>query len=110
MTGKLIFNDDTQYELHTTSGKIFNISKALNNAYYSDKKVATCGISIFYNGKKIVNTFGTLLKKQYEDRLYDYFIDNKDIKNILFYLVNAVIDFEFTTRNEDAYGTKICNS
>ena len=108
MTGKLIYNDEAQYELHTNSGEIFNITKALDNVYYSD--INACGVSIFYNGRKIIDRFGTLLRKQYEDRLYDYHIDDIDVDNILFYLVDAVIDFEFITRNEDAYGTQICNS
>lgn len=89
-TGKLIYNDDGDYEIHGKN-KIFYLTGALNEVYYyTDNNHLslriTCGDKLlFYEDS-------TIYKKVNEHKLYSYFICGADLEDALFNNTDKTVD------------------
>ncbi len=93
LSGKLIYNHNADYELHSTGGMIYNISSLLRKVYYAEDNYID--IKIMNNCNLIFNENGNLYMKVIKrPKLSSYFILGEDLGSTLF---NAVgLDLEIT--------------
>lgn len=98
--GKLIYNDFGQFELQfSKKGKegIINISKLLDQIYYSDNNVARVRVSISTSKglKTIFNEEGYLIKKVIiKPKLASYHINSYDLETKLFNNTGNYVEVE----------------
>lgn len=105
--GRLIYNDQGEYELHSPTG-IVNISHILKNIYFADNNYIK--IKIMNGCKVLFNEEGNLyLKVIIKPKLASYHVNGNDLETVLFDLVGQ--DLEILLFAEalegDKYGTKI---
>ncbi len=102
--GKLIYNDLGEFELQfSKKGKegIVNISKLLDQIYYSDNNVARVKVSISTSkGLKIIfNEEGYLIKKKIiPPKLMSYHINSYDLETKLFDNTGNYVEIEITAK------------
>ena len=98
--GKLIYNDFGEFELQfSKKGKegIVNISKLLDQIYYSDNNVARVKASVSTSKglKTIFNEEGYLIKKVIvKPKLASYHINNYDLETKLFDNTGNYVEIE----------------
>lgn len=81
--GKLEYNDDALYEIHSPGGVVHNISRLLNKVYLADNNYIE--FKIMDGCKTIFSELGNLKFKNNPDNgLYDYYIDVYNLEEVLF--------------------------
>lgn len=99
-SGKLIYNDYGEYEIQfSKNGKegIANISKLLDQIYYSDNNVARVKLCISTSKglKTIFNEEGYLIKKViFKPKLASYHINSYDLETKLFNNTGNYVEVE----------------
>ncbi|HHX69728.1 MAG TPA: hypothetical protein GX708_16990 [Gallicola sp.] len=102
--GRLVYNDFGQFELQfSKKGKegIVNISKLLDQIYYSDNNVARVKVSISTSkGLKIIfNEEGYLIRKKIiQPKLMSYHINSYDLETKLFDNTGNYVEIEITAK------------
>lgn len=89
--GKLVYNDDGDYEIHLEDGCIFNLSKALRTVYYHQEN-NHINIEIMNGNKVLFNEDGVLYKMRDQHQLYSYFISSTNLEEVLFFNTNENIE------------------
>lgn len=100
-TGKLIYNDDGDYEIHNEN-KVFYLTDALNEIYYADNNHLslriTCGDKLlFYEDS-------TIYKKTNKQGFYSYFICGADLEDTLFDNTDKIVNVTITAEALGDYG------
>ncbi len=99
-TGKLVYNDDGNYELHNDEG-IFYLTDALNEIYYSRNNHLSLRIA---NGNKLLfNEDSTIYKKINKYGIYSFYICGADLETVLFNNTDEIVDVVIMAEAMDDY-------
>jgi hypothetical protein len=88
--GKLIMNDDGEFELDTER-EIINISKLLDGIYNTGSKPQIY-IKIEKFGRLLFEEDGLLVKKKDEQNVESYFICGMNLSKLLFYETDEALE------------------
>ena len=94
--GKLEYNDNAEYELHTELG-VVNISKVLDDIFDSGLRPQV-DIKISKNGRLIFDEQGGLFLNMDDQRVESYFVCSLNLSKLLFY--NTGENLEITIKYE----------
>jgi hypothetical protein len=104
-SGKLIYDDDGNYLICPKGRKEFNLSKALRTVYYHQSN-NHINIKISDGCKVLFYEDGILYKKRDQYQLYSYFVNGKNLEEVLFFSTDKDIEIALFAEalEEIAYG------
>jgi hypothetical protein len=81
--GKLVYNDEAQFEIHNDTG-IINITKILDNIFDSGLRPLV-DIKIYKNGILLFDEQGGLFLHTDDQKVESYFVCSLNLSKLLFY-------------------------
>jgi len=114
-TGKLLYNEQANYTLHSPTSDTINISDILYNICYSSNNQIE--IKIMKGCKILFNESDRLLKRiDKQNGLLSYHVNSEDLESVLFFNTEEYLDIEIYSvflddidcrqGVENLYGTK----
>ena len=94
--GKLIYNDNAEYELLSPISKsTINLSELLNTICYSYNNYIK--IKIFKGCKILFEESGKLIKNFDKHNIFSFHVNSEDFESILFYNTDEYLDIEINS-------------
>ncbi len=102
LTGKLVYNDDGKYELHTAEG-IFCLTDILTEAYYSDVSNRV-NLRIMEGSKILFQEDSNIYRKTNDYGIYSYYITGSDLETKLFDNTDKTVEVKLFAEAVEDYG------